>query len=50
METSYTKGVWFYRKKKRRYQNEKANMLFIIENTHKDIFGILKNCCMYQQK
>lgn len=41
-ETSYTKGVRFYKKKKRRYKNEKSNLLFITINTHKGIFGIKK--------
>ena len=52
-EESYTKGVRFP-KKERWCRNEKTNLLFIIKNTHKDIlvgiFGILKNCWVYQQK
>lgn len=48
MEVSYTKEVQFY-KKKRCCKNENFNMLFLTENTYKDIFNILENCWVYQQ-
>ena len=51
-EESYTKGVRFP-KKERCCRNEKTNLLFITKNIQDilvGIFGILKNCWVYQQK
>lgn len=51
-EASYTKRVRFYikKKKKKHCKNGKANPLFIIKNTNKDIFSILEISWLYEQK